>query len=209
MQSSSGGERFDRNADLTLIVGEGDELREFLVCSRSLARASPVFQQMLFGSFRESRSLQNSSDPWVVTLPEDSATVAKLLFSIVHGRFNDIPKSLSLHELVDVLVFTDKYDMTQTIRPWVKDWVSSATSWQESLETRDYITLIGVAWELGNVRVLETLTRRLILESTLNGQGQLCYSKPGRWEPIEDAYMPLAPLDFLGKGPRTHHVANC
>ncbi|KAI6367835.1 hypothetical protein MCOR25_004800 [Pyricularia grisea] len=47
---------FDSDGDLHLIVGGGKvSPQRFVVCSRTLARASPVFKTMLFGAFSESR----------------------------------------------------------------------------------------------------------------------------------------------------------
>lgn len=47
---------FDSDGDLRLVVGTHKlNPQQFVVCSRTLARASPVFRTMLFGAFSESR----------------------------------------------------------------------------------------------------------------------------------------------------------
>ncbi|KAI0477142.1 hypothetical protein GGR56DRAFT_691413 [Xylariaceae sp. FL0804] len=89
----------------------------FVVCSRALARASPVWKRMLYGGFAESQrrpaSLDSSSSSsfdatttttttttsgggggghWTVELPEDDAGAMATLLHIVHGRFGQLPR---------------------------------------------------------------------------------------------------------------------
>lgn len=197
--ASSAAERFDKNGDLTIIVGEGDGKREFLVCSRSLARASPVFQKMLFGCFREARSLQDPLDAWVVPLPEDSADAAELVLSIVHGHFHEVPYSLPATHLHSVLVFTDKYDMIQTIGPWIDKWIPhlETDGTLYSLEGSNLAIHAGIAWQLGDDYTLNWMIGRIAQVSKFNEQMQLCWLRGQSWEPIEQTYMPLGPPDLI------------
>lgn len=58
------------HGDFILEVGSGNGLDastcNFLVCSRALARASPVFERMLFGSLAESQSHGKATEQWAV-----------------------------------------------------------------------------------------------------------------------------------------------
>jgi len=67
------------------------------------------------------------------------------------------------------------------------------------METMDYTTLIQVAWELGNVKFLEMLAKKLIVGSWVNEDGQLCYKESGNWELIAKPSMPLIPDDLFGR----------
>ncbi|RYP88819.1 hypothetical protein DL769_000233 [Monosporascus sp. CRB-8-3] len=177
--------RVDDDGDLKLVIGS--DRREFIVCSRSLSRASRVFKRMLYGGFRESRLDLKSSEPWVVDLPEDDPKAAELLLCITHARFDSVPATLPLAELHDVLVFSEKYDMTKSIRPWAQAWIPPRSVLRES---PDYGTVIGVAWELGAEDVLAHVVKRLVVDCGVDADGQLVDANR---EPIEKTAMPLIP----------------
>ena len=77
----------DPRGDLHLGIGisgtGGDPAQSFQVCSRTLARMSPVLERMLYGSFAESNS-QRQTD-WTIELPEVKAAPFALLAFICHG----------------------------------------------------------------------------------------------------------------------------
>ncbi|KAJ0372195.1 hypothetical protein COL26b_009237 [Colletotrichum chrysophilum] len=80
----------DSKGDLYLVVGSdiraGDP-STFLVCSKALARASPVFDKMLFGPFAESRPSTESSKQdsvWIVHLPGDEPAHFEVVLNILH-----------------------------------------------------------------------------------------------------------------------------
>lgn len=190
---------FDENGDLTLVVG--DEKRRFIVCSRSLARMSPVFQRMLYGKFCESRSSSNRPDPWVVELPEDPPAATEWMLWIVHGSFRRVPAVLKELELLSVLIFVDKYDMTESIRPFIRRWKASLYSWPPRVSDHDCLALVRIAWELGDSDALDEIAKKLVLDSVVNKEGQLChdhhaFAPPG---PIEQPSMDMVPFDFVGK----------
>lgn len=60
---------FDQRGDLKLRVGPPNETtsNSFLVCSRTLARVSPVFDRILYGSSAEAKPAD--AEGWVVDLP--------------------------------------------------------------------------------------------------------------------------------------------
>ncbi|KXH62511.1 hypothetical protein CNYM01_01722 [Colletotrichum nymphaeae SA-01] len=114
---------FDDRGDLTLRVGNlgdgGADVFEFVVCSRALARASPVFRAMLFDGFSESKP---EGDTWIVKLPEDRPAPFFILLNIIHGCFSAVPQKLELDELYQLLVVTNKYDMLSVIFQWAPIW---------------------------------------------------------------------------------------
>jgi hypothetical protein len=182
--------RVDDDGDLRLVIGP--DQREFLVCSRSLSRASRVFKCMLYGGFRESHPVSDT-EPWVVQLPEDDSAAAKLLLDVIHVRFDRIPTTLPLAELYNVLVFTEKYDMTKVLRPWLQAWVTSLSALHEAT---DISYAIGLASELGVKDTLGRLARRLIVDSGINNEGQLVDADKNL---IEQPSMPLISQHLFGK----------
>lgn len=120
----------EEDGDLHLGVGhEGGELTTYVVCSRALARHSPVFKAMLFGDFAEARPTDGSQ--WVVEVSEDNHEMFPIFLNIVHGCFKDVPTKLHIQELCALVVIVEKYDALPIIRPWVKEWMEQAAEWSD------------------------------------------------------------------------------
>ncbi|KAI1802631.1 hypothetical protein F4811DRAFT_572819 [Daldinia bambusicola] len=158
---------FDRRGDVRLRVGQNRDSVAviFTVCSRSLARVSPVFDRMLYGGFAEGRSNHGKDgDGWVVNLPEDSPAAMAVLLSIVHGRFEQVPKALSVDELYDLTVLTNFYDATSCLGPWSDKWKAVVEKLER--ESNELMPkLLWISWELGWKDTFTVLSRRMVLES--------------------------------------------
>ncbi|KAF5495231.1 hypothetical protein CGCS363_v010130 [Colletotrichum siamense] len=158
---------FDPIGDLTLRVGEDGVAYEFVVCSRTLSRWSPVFRTMLFGGFAESRP---ADAVWSVSLPEDLPSAMFLVLSIIHGCFEHVPTSLSQFELYQTLAVTEKYDMTKIVRPWAAQWFKP---YKKISSIKGNEILLWVSWELGYAENFRSLAKDLLLSSSVNDEGQL------------------------------------
>ncbi|KAK4149875.1 hypothetical protein C8A00DRAFT_46600 [Chaetomidium leptoderma] len=123
----------DADGDLVLRVGsELGNAQEFRVCSAAMRRASPVWKSMLFDK------------PWPI----------RMLLAIVHGKFDHVRSTLTLDELRDILVVTDKYDLLPVIRPWPNTWMLAVHS--QPRNGRERILKLHVAWELGCEEVVSS-----------------------------------------------------
>ncbi|KAF6804505.1 nuclear pore protein-like protein [Colletotrichum sojae] len=170
---------FDVNGDLYLHVGADveEKTRTYLVCSKALARASPVFARMLYGRFAESRP-QHAHSPsaesehgWTVDLPEDRQEPLELLLHIVHGAFANVPEALELTRLWAFLVVANKYDATAAARPWAKGWIEAVKAGAGSQNP----LLLGVAYELGDAQVFNNTAMKVATECHLDDDGDLVY----------------------------------
>lgn len=136
----------------------------FTVCSRSLARASPVFNTMLFGSFKESRGREVSTPNWSVDLPDDDAEAMELLLNIIHANFSMIPDKFpslqGTERLYQIAVLADKYDCIDLLRPWVKTWILGSM-YQASglLRLRQWA---WISWVLGDLCRFEDTLRDMV-----------------------------------------------
>jgi hypothetical protein len=117
-------EHFDPRGDLTLVVGEEQAL--FHVCSRALARSSPVFDVMLYGPFAEGRDQNHHR--WEVTLPEDSPEGLRIVLHAVHGKPHAVPPFLAPASLLAAATMADKYDMVECLSPWWRRWIDALPS---------------------------------------------------------------------------------
>ncbi|KAL0935997.1 nuclear pore protein-like protein [Colletotrichum truncatum] len=161
----------EADGDLTLVVGGGEcddndadsDYEEdrtiptrFVVCSKTMKRAFKVFGAMLSSQycFVESKP---ASGPWVVHLPEDAPEPMFVMLCFGHGLFHNIPQTMTLPELYDLLVLTNKYLFTPHITPWIQNWLGAyvmSASKVQFLTRQQQYQVIWVAWELGDHQLL-------------------------------------------------------
>jgi hypothetical protein len=165
----------DADGDLRLRVGsktEGD-VQDFVVCSRTMGRSSPVWKAMLFSGYKESRPMEGE---WVVSLPEEDPKALLTVLNIIHGRFAEVPKNPPLGQLYRILVLTHKYDMVQKVQPWATSWSVLVTSLAEKGKVG--VTLLTyVAWELGQEQIFRTLINDLVVVCSVDSEGRLTTPK--------------------------------
>lgn len=103
---------------------------------------------MLFGPWAEAKP---DHGDWIVELPVDNSGTLKVLLSIIHGKFGEVPKDVSLALLYDIVVLADKYDIIHALRPWVDSWVQAVKNPAPGCLYTGYghITRTHAAWELG------------------------------------------------------------
>jgi hypothetical protein len=194
---------FDPRGDLRLEVelnfgDDGNHSASFqgiyIVCSRTLARASPVFATKLYGYHAEARPADGQ---WVVKLPNDSAEAFAILLNIIHrpwdeppNRFNSVssddqasqcPGDTMVH-LVTKLA--QKYGLTYVVIPcipWANQWLSGAddkvdTEDEEMYEPENPGWLsarLCTGWILGDENLVATQLSQLVRCSYLDENHQL------------------------------------
>jgi hypothetical protein len=158
---------FDKRGDLVLEIGE--EKTQCLVCSRSVARASPVFDTMLFGGFSESKP---ASGQWLVRLPDDGIGSFEVFLNIIHGYLDKVPdkfqRYVELVELYHIVRTADKYDLTHLLRPWAQPWLRFLRRrWGSGMSFSHEV--MWVAWVLGDERLLVSQLDVAVLRMTSEG----------------------------------------
>ncbi|KAI8286185.1 hypothetical protein K4K56_008955 [Colletotrichum sp. SAR 10_98] len=134
--------------------------QRFVVCSRALSRASPVFCKMLYGHFAEA----DSSCSKAVNL-NDAIEPMFLALLIIHGRFDIVPARLTVEELFDLLVATNKYQMTGITRPWLHKWVP----YSKAIPCSPHKDLLAwIAWEIGAEQMFGHVAKAIARECRVN-----------------------------------------
>ena len=158
---------FDHHGDIKLEIGNTSSSGPtvFTACSRALARASPVFNRMLYGNFVEARENSTSdSGGWTVKLPEDKAVPLAIFLNISHTQFYRVPKIFSIDDLYDLVVLTHYYDSTRVLAPWTNSWMAAIDE-----DAANSITLMAkalwISWELGRKESFTRMARRILVES--------------------------------------------
>lgn len=121
--------------------------KTFRVCSRSLARASPVMEAMFFGRFREAHETH-------VSFPDDSPHLMDMLIRLAHGDTSGFdhlnlgekmysedggidPLSTFVDEVYELLVLANKYLMTQKVGPFRSLWIRQLDVWRNDITNPD------------------------------------------------------------------------
>ncbi|KAK0726291.1 hypothetical protein B0T21DRAFT_336573 [Apiosordaria backusii] len=163
----------DPDGDLILRIGgalESEPTADFLVCSSTLRRCSPVFKAMFFGgAWAESWKPSPSSGlPWIVSLPHDSPRDMQTLLHITHASFDSVPPSPSTEELYRILVLANKYDLSRKLSPWVSRWLKVMRDRSaEEIKTEERVWLIRIAWHLGDEKLYLMQLKDFILRACI------------------------------------------
>ena len=179
----------DPRGDIFLTVGQNHEGNEQPVtlqcCSRTLARTSPVFSRMLYGSFAESKpsqDLASTTERWTVDLTEDNPIAFTLFARIAHGQLDNISHVLAVDTLYELTTLTHYYDATQLLTPWTDRWMQYALEQgQEDTSLWEH-KILWISWELKRGRVFEGMARRILMECP--------YSACAEDSPVMDLQMP-------------------
>ncbi|KAI0843621.1 hypothetical protein F5Y06DRAFT_255377 [Hypoxylon sp. FL0890] len=195
-------EYIDPDGDLCLHVGP--LAAEFVVCSKTMARSSPFWKKMLYGSFAEGKKAQpqDSEKEWIVKLPEDNVTAMTIVLSIIHGRFDKVAGYEDLiytAHLYNLCVLTDKYDMTHVLRPWAKGWSRSVHSRSDklgqSLREKFCHERLWIAWDLGDQATFEEMAKALLVNCNASVGNTLHYvaalEPPGIYESIQQVRLDI------------------
>ncbi|OAA55656.1 hypothetical protein ISF_07761 [Cordyceps fumosorosea ARSEF 2679] len=171
MTTTSDSVTIDPRGDIRLQVGRDDvdhadnessswQHAEFLVCSRALARASPIFDRMLYGPYAEAA---HASPDWSVALPEDKPAPMQVLLQIAHARFSRVPPVLSVDNLHDLAVLTNYYDATALLAPWIGGWMAELAEISHDANVIQS-KLLWIAWEFGLRDDFGSVAHRMLTE---------------------------------------------
>ena len=157
----------DQEGDLRLEIGP--ELAPFLVDSRALARASPVWRRSLFGDAATTQRVQGR--PWIVQLPNDNEQALGFLLGVAHGVLPRSPESVRPEEVYALSVAAAKFDMVHLLRPWAQGWCASLM-WA-GVSFRSCADCLRVGWELGHAMLFNYMAAQILTAVEATGDGDL------------------------------------
>ncbi|KID63607.1 uncharacterized protein G6M90_00g064680 [Metarhizium brunneum] len=173
-----------------------DEEKEvrFRLSSRHLSLASPVFNTMLSGGWKESTispqqpgttsnekiDKNDAALPlrYEITATEWDVNVFILLMNILHGHHREVPYSVDIETLARFSVLVDYYDCHEITEFFANIWIEYL---QLSLPTaygRDSTIWLFVSWVFSSENIFKQMTRLAMTDS----QG-----------PLETVCLPLPP----------------
>lgn len=169
---------FDPNGDLMLTIGRGPG-RDMLVDSRALSRASHKLHTIL------SHDSRKNGNSWTLELPKDDPLPFTILLDLIHTRFERIPARVTLKQLYGICILTQKYNMTEVLRPVAERWYKDIGRLSEG-EYGLFFKKAFVAWELGFAEDLSEMAGHLVLNCYLDEDDQLVIGKEKEKEKLSD-----------------------
>ncbi|KAK8223667.1 hypothetical protein HDK90DRAFT_98885 [Phyllosticta capitalensis] len=193
----------DDKGDIRLIVSNQatSETKVFIVSSKAMSMACDAWNAMLNGHFKESQP--SGTGQREIELLDDDPEALGILLSIVHLRFNSVPRSLEISLFQKITILTDKYDATHLLGPWCPDWLKSVPKFEKSevpkkpnefekvyraweipkqpdVEAKPkFEDWLWIMWELGQEERFESLALGLVKTIRLGPDGE-CLTASGK-----------------------------
>lgn len=180
---------FHEDADLDIKVREADgEEAVYAVCSRALETASRIWKQGVPSE-----------------MEAESASALRVLFSIAHYKFADVPQRLSGDDaelLYDVALAADRSQTTSLLVPFARSWLAeidaaSSTQDQEGssfpLDSAEKTLVAG--WALGHAPWVARALAPCAHRASVGADGATLLDAEGR--PWADRPVPAEVVDLL------------
>ncbi|KAK7935332.1 hypothetical protein PG985_000827 [Apiospora marii] len=109
------------DATITIMCSRCDEDRRFRASSQVLSLASPVFAKMLGPNFKEGHQLRKEGRITIALHDDDPDAVETVLCAL---HYHPKADTLFMHhtKLVPIALFSDKYDCSRALAPWIPHW---------------------------------------------------------------------------------------
>ncbi|KAK3341871.1 hypothetical protein B0T25DRAFT_511309 [Lasiosphaeria hispida] len=169
-------ELMDKHGDMMLFVGHA----KFLVCSRTLFRASSVVEKAHHDHMAS--QLEAGQSPAVLAQqagrlrlarPGVTPAAVRAILTIIHGSPMDlVPKFENRKLLHDILIVTDHYKMTECLAPVAVKWIRKVYN-KDAVRYDDIAAQLWICHKLGHLRCLKQTLAKMIVGGRLNRAGQL------------------------------------
>lgn len=120
-------ERIDPNGDVILLVKGPTSAARFLVSSKILSMASPMFTNLFSPKFSEGAQMASCSCP-TISLYEDDSAAMRTIISILHFRGPPQGDAMSAENFAMLAIHCDKYDCVRALSPWTFKWFNDLRS---------------------------------------------------------------------------------
>ena len=132
----------------------------FLVSSRHLILASPVFKAMLIGGWKEGDKtngpLQAGAEDWDIE-------AMLVVMNVLHNRCRQVPRKVSLDMLAKIAVIVDHYKIHEALEIMTPLWIKALKKALPTSPGMGITLWILVSWVFGDASVFRQVTRVAIL----------------------------------------------
>ena len=140
--------------------------RTFLVSSRHLVLASPVFKRMLAGAAWSEASKVDGK--FRIDSSEWDTQAFSIVLDLVHGRHRRTPKSVTLETLSRIALIVNYYEFHEAVEISCGSWVSKLVVSQPvpfEVQRNLYLWMFN-AWVFGLEEIFKNTTKVAILRTT-------------------------------------------
>ena len=152
-------------ADLTLVIGEKQQ--SVKVLKSTMQTVSPVWRAMF-------RPEWSDSQKSTITLDEDDSNAMLILLRIAHQKHQDLPKSLTWHELQELAVACDKYDTVHVVRH-----VSTSLGWlkhhEKMFQYPGHASGLFFLLNFGDAQKFAAVAQDIVMNSVIDERGGLVW----------------------------------
>lgn len=154
---------FDEDGDVALLLDQQPDesyKKRYVVSSKAMSLASPVWKAMFNGKFRE------GAKSGEVPLPDDDPWALEVMLNFAHLRFAAITEP-TIAELVKLTLICDKYDLVALCWFHVDGWVEK---YQKAVNDKpeDHPSMAFFAWVFGYAEWMRSLQKALMLRTAFS-----------------------------------------
>ncbi|KAJ5785592.1 uncharacterized protein N7503_010804 [Penicillium pulvis] len=162
-QCVSSVEAIDMQGDVIIVVqgSSPDKTRRFLVSTKVLGLASPVFLKLLGPRFLEGQQLAKTYRP-EIALYQDSPAIMGVIFTILHYQEPEVISKMSTQWLVTFAIHCDKYNCTKALWPRAHIWLQNHK--QEIMTPQNHGNLLLAAYLFRDSKQFTALSREAQLK---------------------------------------------
>ncbi|OAA43870.1 hypothetical protein BBO_04226 [Beauveria brongniartii RCEF 3172] len=150
----------DNHGDIEVQVSGGTT--RYIVCSRALARISPVLRsRMRQDDVSDTQDQCARRSVVMMQLDGNDDDSLTILFNIAHAHFLAVPRTLSIKQIYNLSILTSCYSCTSILGPWVDSWIAGV---EGTVPRGDMAMMLWVFWELGFSGEFRTVAHRMTVE---------------------------------------------
>ena len=179
----------DIDGDLILFLKE----HELRVSSKVLSVSSSVFKALFKPGFAEGNALADRRGLGRIDLLDDDPGVMTAMCSVIHGRPDILPLSITLELLESLAILTDKYDCSRALFSFGGHILCNRL---RSGPPNCYPRLLAPAYLLDNYVEFQMITHHMAY--FLNGTEHGCFTKVGFYG-LSANIREMLPEDLLRK----------
>ncbi|KAM3496859.1 hypothetical protein MY10362_009771, partial [Beauveria mimosiformis] len=150
---------FDNHRDIE-VQASGGRTR-YIICSRALARLSPVLRSRMRQDTVSDTQDQCPRRGVILELNGNHDDSLTILFNIAHAHFLAVPRTLSIKQMYNLSILTSLYSCTSILGPWVDSWIAGV---EGTVPRADMAMMLWVFWELGFSGEFRTMAHRMTVE---------------------------------------------
>ena len=157
--------KIDVEGDLVLV----SKSKAFLVSSKAMAMASPVFDQELR---TPAQFLPGPANLRILCMNDTLSEALEVILNIIHHKGGRIvPARLKLDELSKLAIIVEKYSLAGVVRSWAYRWLRTVMPYKEKIQSNQAPKFMELAWVFEDEGTFEHMSRWVIRNSHFKNTG--------------------------------------